>query len=111
MLWNEPNNLSHWDFEIDPGWAAFSNMVKAASAAIAAERPGLTRVMGGISPIDPGFLTNMRDQGVLDHVDAVAVHGFPLDWNHWQINDWPGKLEEIAAVTDKPIWVTEVGVS
>ena len=19
MLWNEPNNLSHWDFEIDPG--------------------------------------------------------------------------------------------
>ena len=20
MLWNEPNNLSHWDFEIDPEW-------------------------------------------------------------------------------------------
>ena len=20
MLWNEPNNLSHWNFEIDPGW-------------------------------------------------------------------------------------------
>ena len=23
MLWNEPNNLSHWDFEIDPGLGDF----------------------------------------------------------------------------------------
>ena len=23
------------------------------------------------------------DHGVLDHVDVVALHGFPLDWNHW----------------------------
>lgn len=22
-------------------------------------------------------------------MDAVAVHGFPLDWNHWHINEWP----------------------
>ena len=28
-------------------------------------------------------------KGVLDRLDAVAVHGFPLDWNHWQINEWP----------------------
>jgi hypothetical protein len=21
MLWNEPNKLSHWDFELDPGWS------------------------------------------------------------------------------------------
>ena len=41
----------------------------------------------------------------------VALHGFPLDWNHWKINDWPKKLAEIRAVTDLPIWVTEVGVS
>ena len=20
MLWNEPNNKSHWDFELDPDW-------------------------------------------------------------------------------------------
>ena len=20
MFWNEPNNKSHWDFEIDPDW-------------------------------------------------------------------------------------------
>jgi beta-xylosidase len=110
-LWNEPNNKSHWDFEIDKDWRMYAGMVRLASEAIATERPGLTRVLGGISPIDPNFMTNMRDQGVLDCVDAVAIHGFPLDWNHWQINDWPAKIDEIRAVTDLPIWITEVGVS
>jgi beta-xylosidase len=53
----------------------------------------------------------MTGYGVLDHVDAVAVHGFPLDWNLWQIGEWPAKIDEIRAVTDKPVWVSEVGVS
>ena len=111
-LWNEPNNKSHWNFdEVDHDWVMYADLVKTASAAITAERPGLTRVLGGISPIDPNFIVNMRDKGVLEHVDAVAVHGFPLDWNHWQITEWPDKLAEIAAVTDKPVWITEVGVS
>ena len=46
-----------------------------------------------------------------DFVDVVAVHGFPLDWNHWQIDDWPKKLDEIRADTDPPLSVSEVGVS
>ena len=68
-------------------------------------------VVGGISPIDPAFIVNMAERGVLEAVDAVAVHGFPLDWNHWQIDEWPAKLAEIRAVTDLPIWVSEVGAS
>ena len=111
MLWNEPNNLSHWDFEIDPEWRIFSEMVKGASSAIAAERPDLPRVLGGMSPIDPGFVRTLERQGVLDAVDVVAVHGFPLDWNHWQLAEWPDKLREIEAVTELPLWVSEVGVS
>jgi beta-xylosidase len=111
MIWNEPNNLSHWDFEIDKGWTTFASLVKSAAAAVAAERPGLRRVLGGISPIDPGFLTTLAAQGALAAVDVVAVHGFPLDWNHWQIHEWPDKLDEIRAVTSLPIWVSEVGVS
>lgn len=110
-LWNEPNNLSHWDFELDKGWALFARTVHTASQAVHAERSALPRVLGGLSPIDPGFLRTMDTQGVLDAVDVVAVHGFPLDWNHWTIHEWPGKLEEIKAVTTKPLWVTEVGVS
>jgi beta-xylosidase len=49
--------------------------------------------------------------GALDYVDAVAIHGFPLDWNHWQIHEWPEKLAEVQAVTSHPVWISEVGVS
>jgi beta-xylosidase len=111
MFWNEPNNLSHWDFQIDADWGIFSNMVKAASCAVSAENPGLVRVLGGISPIDPDFILNMKSRGVLECMDVIAVHGFPLDWNHWTIHEWPQKLDEIRAVTDMPVWVSEAGVS
>ena len=111
MFWNEPNNKSHWDFEIDPDWSKFAQMVNLAVDASRAEKPQLTRVLGGISPIDPGFIKNMQQRGVLSHMDCVAVHGFPFDWNHWSVNDWPSKLDEIRAVTDLPVWVSEVGVS
>ena len=111
MLWNEPNNKSHWAFEVDPEWRTFAAMTKLAAAAIAAENPRILRVLGGISPIDPKFIANMQAQGVLERLDAVAVHGFPLDWNHWNINEWPAKLKEIQSVTDLPVWVSEVGAS
>ena len=111
MLWNEPNNLSHWDFEIDRDWSGYAQMVKLAAAAIKAENPRLTRVLGGISPIDPAFIARMDRMKVLDELDVVALHGFPLDWNHWTIHEWPDKLDEIHAITPKPLWVSEVGVS
>jgi beta-xylosidase len=111
MIWNEPNNLSHWDFEIDQGWQRFAALVKSASGAIRAERPGLCRVLGGISPIDPDFVRTLDQHGAIDAVDAIAVHGFPLDWNHWQIHEWPERIADIHAVTSLPVWVSEVGVS
>ena len=111
MIWNEPNNLSHWDFNVDQDWVIFAKMARLAGAAVRAESASLTRVLGGISPIDPAFVQNMQSKGVLDAIDAVAVHGFPLDWNHWQLSDWPAKLDEIRAVTHLPLWVSEVGVS
>ena len=111
MIWNEPNNKSHWDPEIDPDWVRFGAMVNLAADAIAQANPNVIRVLGGISPIDTGFMTRMKDYGVLDRVNAVAVHGFPLDWNLWQIHEWPQKLDEIRTVTNLPIWVSEVGIS
>jgi beta-xylosidase len=111
MIWNEPNNKSHWDPELDPDWTAFGRMAILGGQAIAAEAPGLLRVLGGISPIDPAFIVKLQERGVLDHLDVVALHGFPLDWNLWQIDEWPDRLKEIQSVTNLPIWVTEVGVS
>jgi len=103
MIWNEPNNKSHWDPSLDPDWMLFAEMAKLAAEAIHAENPHVTKVLGGISPIDPGFMQNMKERGVLDRMDAVAVHGFPLEWQ--------AKIDEIRAVTDLPIWVSEVGIS
>ena len=111
MIWNEPNNKSHWDPEVDPDWARFSEMVIRAGHAIGAANPHLTRVLGGMSPIDPQFVRRLEAHGALEALDALAVHGFPLDWNLWPIHDWPAKVAEITAVSDKPVWVSEVGVS
>ncbi len=111
MLWNEPNNLSHWDFTIDPEWIQYARMVRLAGEAVRAERPGLTRVLGGTSPIDPSFMKLVASHGALEAVDAVAIHGFPLDWNHWQLHEWPQRYAEIASVVRHPVWISEVGVS
>lgn len=110
-FWNEPNNKSHWDLELDPEWTRYAEMVKLACGAVRSESPALTRVLGGISPIDPAFVERLDRAGVLDDMDAVAVHGFPLDWNHWPLDEWPLRIAEIQAVTSLPVWVTEAGVS
>jgi beta-xylosidase len=110
-IWNEPNNLSHWDFTVDPEWRGFSEMARRTAERVRACAPHLSVVMGGISPIDPAFMKRLHDLGALESVDAVGVHGFPLDWNHWPIDEWPAKVREIEDVAGKPVWVTEVGAS
>jgi beta-xylosidase len=112
MLWNEPNNMSHWDFKIDPEWKMFAALMHEGVKAIREVNPELKIVLGGISPIDPNYLKLLSGYGVIDAVDVVAVHGFPLDWNHWNINEWPKKLDEVReAIGDKAVWVSEAGAS
>lgn len=111
MLWNEPNNLSHWDFQMDPEWRQFGTMIAGAARAIKELAPDLRLVLGGISPIDPNFIRLLAGYGVLNDLDAVGVHGFPLDWNHWKIDEWPRKIKEIEDICPLPVWVTEVGAS
>lgn len=111
VLWNEPNNLSHWNFRLDPEWKIFGSMVKAASESIRSSNPDLPIVLGGVSSCDSDFLRLMRSYALMEHVDAVGVHGFPLDWDHWQIDEWPEKVFEAQEVAGKPVWVLEVGAS
>ncbi|HEV2696552.1 MAG TPA: beta-xylosidase, partial [Terriglobales bacterium] len=105
MLWNEPNNLSHWDFHVDPDWKIFARMIKLAAQEVRRINPELTIVLGGLSPIDPNFVKLLGSYGVMDAVDVVALHGFPLDWNHWNIHEWPRRIDEVREVTDKAVWV------
>jgi beta-xylosidase len=111
MIWNEPNNKSHWDPELDPEWDIYARTVVEAGKAIDSVNSAVTRVLGGISPIDPHFIDRLKGKGALDQVDVVAVHGFPLDWNLWPLDEWPDRIAEIEAVVpDHDVWVTEVGV-
>jgi len=111
VLWNEPNNLSHWNFNLDPGWLRYADMVRRGSQAIRRVNPSLPIVLGGVSSCDCDFLRNMVGKGLMEHVDVVGVHGFPLDWNHWQIDEWPDRVAEARQVSGKPVWVLEVGTS
>jgi beta-xylosidase len=87
-------------------------MIGLAGERLAARAPGLTRVLGGISPIDPRFIRSLFARGVDEAIDVVAVHGFPLDWNRWHVSEWPSRLDSIREVAaGKPIWATEVGAS
>ena len=95
MIWNEPNNKSHWDPEIDPEWTMFADMAIQAADAIRRANPQVKRVLGGMSPIDPHWAQRMKNYGVIDAVDVVALHGFPLDWNLWPINEWPQRIADI----------------
>jgi beta-xylosidase len=111
MIWNEPNNKSHWDPQIDPDWSQFAAMGKLAARAIREVNPAVKRVLGGISPIDPAFIQRLAGHGLIEELDVIAVHGFPLDWNLWNINEWPQRIAEIQAVVpNHELWVTEVGV-
>ncbi len=112
MLWNEPNNLSHWDRTQDPNWALFAEMIAAAGARVGHIAPGLPRVLGGMSPIDPLFIGNLLGRGLDRAIDVVAVHGFPLDWNRWHLGEWPARIASIRSASwGKPVWATEVGAS
>jgi beta-xylosidase len=110
-LWNEPNNLSHWDFLLDPDWHIYARMVVRTAERIRETGCDLPLVLGGLSPIDHDFLRKLDRQGALDVVDALAVHGFPVDWNLWPLEHWPRKLDAVRQEFDKPVWVTEAGVS
>jgi beta-xylosidase len=110
-IWNEPNNLSHWDFLLDPGWSIYADMVKRSAAEIRKVRPDLPIVLGGISPIDSGFLRRLADQRVIDDIDILAVHGFPYDWNLWPMEEWRERIARVRDEFQRPVWVTETGVS
>lgn len=112
-LWNEPNNLNNWDWRLDPAWEAFSSMIVAAGHWV--RKRGWKTLLGGMCPTDPNWLRLMVERGVLDHIDAVGVHGFPGTWEYdWK--DWHDPLSRIAATLEsggvpRPLWITEAGFS
>jgi CDP-paratose 2-epimerase len=112
-LWNEPNNPSEYDFTIDPGWKLFCQMVGAAASRC--KQKGKKTVLGGMSPVDPGWLQQMFSNGLMDNIDIVGIHGFPGVYDyHWE--GWSNEIQKIRTVLEQNqskarIWITEAGYS
>ena len=112
-LWNEPNNKLEYDFTLDYSWKKFSKMI--GMAAYWAKHRGKKTLLGGMSPIDPNWLQMMIEQGTLDHIDAIGIHGFP----HVFDQNWEGWDEHIKSVhqvlarfgMQREVWITEAGFS
>jgi CDP-paratose 2-epimerase len=112
-LWNEPNNLSEWDWRIDPGWNSFYKMIN--GAAYWMQQRGKKTVLGGPSPPDINWLRILGSRGLFEHIDAVGIHGFPGTWeSDWQ--GWPHLVDAVRVCLEqlgytRPVWITETGYS
>ena len=112
-LWNEPNNKTEWDFTLDMGWKKFADMIT--KAAYWAQQWGKKTVLGGMSPIDPSWLSLMGDYKVLEHIDVVGIHGFP-DVFDFGFEGWMENISRVQEVLDRhqssaDLWITECGFS
>jgi CDP-paratose 2-epimerase len=112
-LWNEPNNLNDWDWRIDPSWQNFCEMV--IGAAYWAQHRGKKTVLGGMAPVDLNWLRMIGERGVLQHIDAVGIHGFPgtweFDWDDWSITVEQVRSQLARHQSQAEIWITETGFS
>lgn len=113
-LWNEPNNTMKWDTAYDPSWSLFAAMLKHGAAT--AEQYGKKTVLGGMSPIDGGWLEQLQrnDPQVLEHIQVIGFHAFPGQWNEreeiW--GGWPAVFDHLEAhAGGREIWLTEAGRS
>ncbi|MBK6264975.1 SDR family NAD(P)-dependent oxidoreductase [Marivirga sp. S37H4] len=112
-LWNEPNNVVEYDFTLDYSWNKFAQMID--MAAYWAKHRGKKTLLGGMSPIDPNWLQSMTEKGVLEHIDAIGIHGFP-DVFDQQWNGWEENIQSVREVLGrnnlkKEIWISEAGFS
>jgi CDP-paratose 2-epimerase len=112
-LWNEPNNLSEYDFTLDSNWNIFSEMI--IFGAHWAKQLGKKVALGGMSPVDCNWLDFMAQRNVLENIDAVGIHGFPGSFDS-HFRPWDDQIESVRKVLEDhnvnpEIWITEVGYS
>jgi CDP-paratose 2-epimerase len=115
-LWHDPRNSAEWDVSLDPEFDCFCSMV--GMAAYWLRRCGKKAVLCGTSPIDTEWLTILGRRGVLQHIDAVGVHGAPgtmeVGWR-----GWAAELARVRRVVreysgggrEAEVWITQAGYS
>lgn len=110
-IWNEPNLATFW--KPAPSATAYTAMLKAAYAAIKAEDPRATVLIGGLAAADLAFLKGISAAGGWSSFDAVAIHTYVAPQpESSMIPSWLANTKAyVASKGAKPIWITELGWS
>ncbi|MFW5697666.1 MAG: GDP-mannose 4,6-dehydratase, partial [Fimbriimonadaceae bacterium] len=108
-----PNNLSEYDWTLDPDWTTFTTMIR--QAAQQAHQRDKKVLMGGTSPTDLKLIEFLFEREVAQHFDAVGVHAFPGVWEHnWK--NWDHLISGVretlqAQGSEAEVWISETGYS
>ena len=124
-VWNEPNYEIYWGGQPDP--ESYGEMLKAVVPAIKAANPSMTVVTAGLSPhinddadaiAYETFLRRAYATGGPQLADAIGTHPYP---NRRYVEDYLGNIRvnlfrylrvmSEFGEENKPMWVTETGVS
>jgi polysaccharide biosynthesis protein PslG len=120
-IWNEPNLANFFAPKADP--VRYTSLLRQAHGAIKSVAPQIAVVSGGLAGTgmaprngmaDGAFLTAMYRAGAKGAMDAIGHHPYPA--SHPLVHDMNVTVQRVrdarnAARDNKPIWVTEVGLS
>jgi large repetitive protein len=110
-VWNEPNTSLFW--KPGPNATQFAALLKAAYAAIKAEDPSATIVLGGLAGFDRTFLDGVRAAGAWASFDALGIHTYTIGAPEKSTAAaWLDQAQSyVERYGTKPIWITELGWS
>lgn len=107
-IWNE-YNLQGFNLEMR-GPEVYAKMLKAASVAIKEKDPDAKIVAMATSQVDVEFIKAVLAEGTEDYFDVITVH--PYQWSgSYSEEKFLYHMNRVKAVTDKPIWCSELGWS
>ena len=111
-VWNEENLVNFWRPAPNP--KAYAALLKATYAAIKAEDPTATVVLGGLAAgPDQAFLRSIAANGAWSSFDVLAIHAYIKGRpDSGEIVRWMANAKAmVKAYGNKPIWITEFGWS
>ena len=123
-IWNEPNHPYFWPSGVNA--AAYTDMLRAGSAAVRLANPSAKVLMGGLSASDSTYMAALYAAGAGPMFDIAAIHPYTGDvaptlcWTDATGRKAKDAFCGIEAVRDvmvvngdtaKPLWLTELGWS
>lgn len=110
-VWNEQNSSIFW--RPSPSPAAYAELLKQTYAAIKAEDPTATVLLGGTVGFDRPFLDALRAAGAWSSFDVLAIHTYVKGRPESSImGTWIDNAKAyVGRHGAKPIWITEFGWS